>query len=560
MAGHRWFAPAAFVLFVVIACGGSNGSTRSRDVEDGYAADEEQRDALADTPIVAPGQHEICDEYLQCVAKTSPQTLGVVSSTYGESGTCWTQFSDTTTCSTACLAGLKQARQAFPDETACPSCFVASDCTQLGLASCDPERRVCVPLGCAHDACLLTGTSVRAFGFAAKREDGRIGLIGGDSPTPAETFDPGTGTVTKDAIAGFVATSFAALAQASSKSYVIVGGASGLRPRLDTGRVFFDLAEGTGWADKVQSIDLEAGDVTTIDVPGVLGAVSWPLNDGVTALFGGVRNEGSSPAASKDGILCSLATFPDVTCDSYPDVLNGPRFGHAGICLEASGTIPFSCDRFLVMGGNLPGDEATFGDLMVVERSRSGNYSIKPVPLAAPASDDPIRNEFGAIPFLVDGTTLYSVGGAAFRSEGLAFDAPSIGVHRYGIDETAQTIEPELQPIIDLPENGENLLHRVFHQVVAFDDAKGTVVLVIGGLDRELLATASVLVLRPQAGGLKFVKEFSMNQERLGHSAVVIERPDAPPAVLVVGGFKVENGLLVHAEGAELIPDLPEAW
>ncbi|MBI2372665.1 MAG: hypothetical protein HYV07_01570 [Deltaproteobacteria bacterium] len=94
--------------------------------------------------------HEICGAYVECTSRTTPEGLGVILATYGPTGSCWASATEET-CSTACLTGLKNARQAWPGELGCPACFSDADCAGSGDGpACDRVAGRCVP--CMNDS------------------------------------------------------------------------------------------------------------------------------------------------------------------------------------------------------------------------------------------------------------------------------------------------------------------------------------------------------------------------------------------------------------------------
>ncbi|MEM9457207.1 MAG: hypothetical protein AAGF11_23720 [Myxococcota bacterium] len=61
-----------------------------------------------------------CEEYLECVAVVTPMGLGPLLETYGPGGTCWQSTPDVAEqCDIACMAGLEQLQEAFPEEPVC---------------------------------------------------------------------------------------------------------------------------------------------------------------------------------------------------------------------------------------------------------------------------------------------------------------------------------------------------------------------------------------------------------------------------------------------------------
>lgn len=63
---------------------------------------------------------EVCEQYLDCLAKVSPGGLPEAQQGFGPDGTCWQGSPETAEqCLDACQAGLAQWHEAFPDEPNC---------------------------------------------------------------------------------------------------------------------------------------------------------------------------------------------------------------------------------------------------------------------------------------------------------------------------------------------------------------------------------------------------------------------------------------------------------
>jgi hypothetical protein len=65
------------------------------------------------------GQSRACKDYVACYEKTGG-TPGVLDSSYGPGGTCWTLNSQTAmSCTAACTSAISSLRSAYPD-AGCP--------------------------------------------------------------------------------------------------------------------------------------------------------------------------------------------------------------------------------------------------------------------------------------------------------------------------------------------------------------------------------------------------------------------------------------------------------
>jgi len=447
------------------------------------------------------------------------------------------------------------------------ACTADADCTpRHPKAVCDDDgvEQYCV----FSDAFPLNNASARGFGAAVALSDGSVGFLGGLDAQPGGVLEPASvpvehldaGQLLFDAPldVGFLPSAFGGVVQVKKDAYAVIGGLARLTITPDQGGLAFTLcpegAASCGFVDSVQVYDFGAGkSYASALTRAVAMPVVWRLNEGVAAVFGGVAFEGNDLTLSRNGLLCSYAGFPDVACDAYDGVLSGPRVGHAGVCVKATGEVPFSCDEFLVLGGNSPDSATTLGDLMVVEKKGS-SYSIKPVPLTMDedAADDPVAHAFGLQPFQA-GARWFTVGGARFRAGAVGIDAPDLGAYRYVLDAAGQSITPIPVAVEGLPAGGATLLHRVFHQIVTFATDTGTAILVVGGLDATGRATDSVLVLEEQEGALRFVREIKLARARFGATIAPLDNPCLPDAGLVAGGVRVSKGALVPVYGSEVI-------
>lgn len=466
----------------------------------------------------------------------------------------------------------------FPELSAAVCSGVSKRCRVLCQADgdCSPlhPKAVCDEQGgesfCRFaDAFPLNNAQARGFHFGVPLSDGGVGLLGGLADTvdggleptaiPLETYDGLLGLFDVPLETGFLPGAFGGLVETRKDAWAVIGGLSGLTV-TGGGGLGFSFCDGgrarCGFMGSIQVFDF-AGD-TSYTSPlerSIAMPVAWRLNDAVVALFGGLSydDDEQQVVMSRSGLLCSFGEFPAVSCQPYDGVLNGPRVGHNGVCIKQTGEVPFSCDEFLLFGGNAPGGQTSVADLMVVEKTGE-SYSIKPVPLqiAESAAADPIAHAFGAVPFAT-ADQWFTFGGAAFREDAIGVKAPDLGIYRHKVDSTKRELTPNVQPVQDLPSDGVRLLHRVFHQVVTYEDDGGTVVVIVGGLDGQLRASNSVLVLRVADGGVRYLREIKLRNARFGHSVTPFGNPFLPEGYLVSGGFRLVNGNMEPVYGSEVL-------
>ncbi|WP_434420793.1 hypothetical protein [Nannocystis pusilla] len=76
-----------------------------------------------------PGNRELCNRYIECVAVTNPGGLLDAQEDFGEASSCWTGTpADAELCITACKAGLAQGHALAPEEPACFECAADDEC------------------------------------------------------------------------------------------------------------------------------------------------------------------------------------------------------------------------------------------------------------------------------------------------------------------------------------------------------------------------------------------------------------------------------------------------
>ncbi|WAS91522.1 hypothetical protein [Nannocystis punicea] len=71
-----------------------------------------------------------CQDYVNCIAVTTPNGLPDAQAGFGEGSACWSGTpADAELCGKACMTGLEQAHDMFPDEPACDPCNLGAVCT-----------------------------------------------------------------------------------------------------------------------------------------------------------------------------------------------------------------------------------------------------------------------------------------------------------------------------------------------------------------------------------------------------------------------------------------------
>ncbi|MDC0716174.1 hypothetical protein [Nannocystis bainbridge] len=73
--------------------------------------------------------YETCQDYIACIAVTTPNALPDAQSGFGEGAMCWSGSPvDAELCGKACATGLSQYHEMFPDEPACDPCALGGEC------------------------------------------------------------------------------------------------------------------------------------------------------------------------------------------------------------------------------------------------------------------------------------------------------------------------------------------------------------------------------------------------------------------------------------------------
>jgi hypothetical protein len=74
--------------------------------------------------------YKTCQDYISCIAVTTPNGLPDAQAGFGEGSMCWSGTpADAELCGKACATGLDQYHGMFPAEPACDPCKLGADCT-----------------------------------------------------------------------------------------------------------------------------------------------------------------------------------------------------------------------------------------------------------------------------------------------------------------------------------------------------------------------------------------------------------------------------------------------
>lgn len=139
---------AAFVL--ALGCGANSAELDTDAVaeatsSDGTGTDDESGDDSSSGGGASAA--DVCLQYVACVAETNPGALGPIRAEFGEGGNCFDEVPEL--CETACLEGLRQSHQAFPDAAACVDCLEDDHCGDE-FPACDPGLGECVTCVADH--------------------------------------------------------------------------------------------------------------------------------------------------------------------------------------------------------------------------------------------------------------------------------------------------------------------------------------------------------------------------------------------------------------------------
>ena len=119
-------------LMLLLACGDSGqGTTETASTVGPQTTSEPTTGPTtgADSETGTSTTHELCEQYLGCIAVASPETLPTAQMGFGEGGTCWQGSADAAQqCIEACQAGLEQYNEAYPKEPKCALCQGHDEC------------------------------------------------------------------------------------------------------------------------------------------------------------------------------------------------------------------------------------------------------------------------------------------------------------------------------------------------------------------------------------------------------------------------------------------------
>jgi len=104
----------------------SAGSSSTGDTGSGETGGGETGDTGAPEPT-----QESCERYVACIGATSPIDLPAAQDGFGPGSTCWTTGPVAAQqCIDACVLGLEQANEAYPEEPKCYICQSDEECAQ----------------------------------------------------------------------------------------------------------------------------------------------------------------------------------------------------------------------------------------------------------------------------------------------------------------------------------------------------------------------------------------------------------------------------------------------
>ena len=138
-----------FAAFLALACNNGSPGASTTDATDSLTSTEAtmsqptsggpSTDATSTTGSDTGEQDSraICERYLACISVVAPGELPTAQMGFGSNGTCWEgSESDAQLCLDACMAGLEDFNEVFPEEKKCGLCQEHSECNMAAGELC----------------------------------------------------------------------------------------------------------------------------------------------------------------------------------------------------------------------------------------------------------------------------------------------------------------------------------------------------------------------------------------------------------------------------------------
>ncbi len=278
-------------------------------------------------------------------------------------------------------------------------------------------------------------------------------------------------------------------------------------------------------------------------------------------LAGGLTFSDAGQAAPfNQHMLCTaadiLADDPNMSCavsqnsDSFP-----PRYGHASVCL-VGGEEGDACSEFVVFGGVDQGEaegevfsatSENFNSLLTFsETTGLSKAQFAELARVEVDTDEPAK--------------VYSFGGVSSVSRKnssddgrliVDFPSPDMQPAQINVNLAEGSMTTAGLDLTALEDAGE--VYRLFHTVSVLNGGR---IMLAGGVGEDSLPTKSVLFFEePATHALTYFAKASMREARFGHAATVLEHGLLEGAVLITGGFAIEDtetGTITFADGAEI--------
>jgi hypothetical protein len=135
---------STLLALLVQACGGGGGTETmgaTSDTGDETSETNSPSSSEAGSDTGTSEMHAICDQYLACIAATTPEALPPAQMGFGSDGTCWQgDAAAAQVCLDACQTGLEQYNKAYPEEPKCALCEAHSECDMAAGELCHLGR------------------------------------------------------------------------------------------------------------------------------------------------------------------------------------------------------------------------------------------------------------------------------------------------------------------------------------------------------------------------------------------------------------------------------------